>query len=364
MHGQELLVSLTLIIVLGVVTQWFAWRIKTPAILLLLMVGIIAGPITNIIDVEHTLGELLFPLVSLSVALILFEGGLSLRWGDLKDVGDVVRNIISIGAGITWILSTFAAHFLLDLDWQISFLLGAILVVTGPTVVLPLLNQIRPTRRASSVLRWEGIVIDPVGAVLAVLVFEEILASEADSGILNIAISIGLTLVIGIGIGWIGARFLTFAFSRFYAPDHLQNPITMLVVLGTFTLSNVIQAESGLLTATMMGIFMANQNDFDIDPITEFQENIQILLLSSLFILLAARLNLEDIEKLGVSVLVFVAALMFIVRPISVWVSSLGSDLNWREKLFISWLAPRGIVAAAVSSIFALDLIEKWLRRS
>jgi NhaP-type Na+/H+ or K+/H+ antiporter len=354
---EELLISLALVITLSVGAQWIAWRVSLPSILVLLAIGIIAGPITHALDTDELLGELLFPVVSLSVAIILFEGGLSLRLNDLREIGAVVWNLITIGVAITWVVGAVAARILLDLDWSLSLLIGSVLVVTGPTVVLPLLNQIRPSARVSSILRWEGIVIDPVGAVLAILVFEEILNGEGH--VLLVAWGLIKTVLIGGVFGFVGAQFLLSAFIRLRVPDSLQISTVLMTVIATFTISNVLQAESGLLTVTVLGVNLANQTRFDIRHIVEFKENLQVLLISSLFILLGARLDFDTFSQLGFNVVVFVIVMIVIARPVSVWVSTLRSGLTWREKLFISWMAPRGIVAASVASVFALGLADQ-----
>ncbi len=352
------LASLALIVVLGVIAQWTAWRFKLPSILLLLLFGITVGPITGIINTDELLGDLLFPFVSLSVSIILFEGGLSLRWQDVRHTRAVVRNLITIGVLITWIISAAAAYFILDFDVAISLLMGATIVVTGPTVIIPLLKQIRPVPRVSSILRWEGIIIDPVGAVLAVLVFEQILVGEIVPGISAAIISLIKTLLIGGVIGIGSGRLLIILFGRYWVPDTLQNPMTLAVVTGAFALSNTLQTESGLLTVTVMGIVMANQNRVDLRHIREFKETLQVLLISVLFIILAGRIQPEELKALGFAPLLFVAVIIFIERPLAVWISAVGSPLTWREKLFIAWMAPRGIVAASVASIFSLELAE------
>lgn len=360
MHN-DLLLNIALVLGLGMFAQWFAWKVRQPSIIFLLLFGLIVGPISIIIggehailDVEHFLGELLFPVVSASVGVILFEGGLSLRFRDLEGTGGVVGKLVSVGVVVTWIISAVAAHFLFGAGWEISMLLGATLVVTGPTVIIPLLKQIRPKGRVGSILRWEGIVIDPVGAILAVLVFDFIIGSNAG----EIALAIFLTLLVGLGIGWLAAQIMVELYRRYLVPDSLQNPITLGFVLAAFAISNMIQPESGLLTVTVMGIVMANQRRFDIHHIVEFKETLQVLLLSSLFILLSARMTPDDLLSIGVPTLIFVLIIIVVERPLAVLFSTWGSDLTWQERTFVSWMAPRGIVAASVASIFAIELTE------
>ena len=362
MHN-DLLVNIALVLGLGMFAQWVAWRLKQPSIIFLLIFGLIVGPVSAIfnegtafLDVEHFLGELLFPVVSASVGVILFEGGLSLRFRDLEGAGGVVSRLVSVGVGVTWVISGVAAHYLLGLGWEMSLLLGATLVVTGPTVIIPLLKQIRPQGRVGSILRWEGIVIDPVGAILAVLVFEEIIAGPQWFAL---AWALFVTIAVGLGIGWIAAQAMVEIYRRYWVPDSLQNPVTLGFVLAAFAFSNSIQPESGLLTVTVMGIAMANQRRFDINHIVEFKETLQVLLLSALFILLSARMRPEDLLQVGLPTFWFVVIIIFIERPFAAWLSTIGSDLNWRERIFIGWMAPRGIVAASVASIFAIELADR-----
>lgn len=357
---ERILLAIALIPVIGIAAQWLAWRIKLPSILLLLILGIVVGPIMGFINPDELLGDVLFPVISLAVAIILFEGGLSLRIKDLgNEVGKVVWRLILIGVPATWIITATMAHLLIGLDWPVALLLGSVLVVTGPTVIIPLLKQIRPSDRVSAILRWEGIIIDPIGAVLAVLVFEEIVAGGGNPG-LSVAIS-GLlrTILIGGVGGFLIARMMVEVFARYIVPDNLQNSVALVTVLGAFAISNTLQPESGLLTVTIMGITIANQNRYDPHALMEFKENLQVLLLSGLFILLGARLDLQALLDLGIpTILLFVGVVIFIERPLSVGLATMGSGLKRRERLFISWMAPRGIVAASVSSVFAIELEE------
>ncbi len=355
MHN-DLLATLALVTFLGIASQLIAWRVGVPSILLLLAIGIIAGPLTGWVNVNGLLGDLLFPIVSLSVAIILFEGGLSLRLGELRQDIQVVWRLILVGVPFTWLVTAASAYFILGLHVETALLLGAVLVVTGPTVIIPLLKQIRPAARVSSILRWEGIVIDPVGAVLAVLVFEEILVSSATDRITVFIATLIRTIIIGGVGGWLAAQFMIGLYNRYIVPYSLQNPATLMFVIVAFTLSNLLQAESGLVTVTVMGFFMANQNRVDLRHIIEFKENLQVLLISLLFILLAARLQVDALQIIGWEVVAFIAVIIFITRPLSVYLATIGSGFNWRERLFIGWMAPRGIVAAAVSSIFAVEL--------
>lgn len=357
MH-QDALIGLALIVVLGVCAQWLAWRLRLPSILLLLAAGFVAGPLSGRLDPDALFGDLLFPFVSISVAVILYEGGLTLRLADLPKVGSVVRNLVTVGAAVTFGLTGVAAHTVLRLDWSLSFLLGAVLTVTGPTVIVPLLRHVRPKGTLSAIIKWEGIIIDPIGALLALLVYEAIIIGTMREATRSAGVSIVLTVFAGGGLGVAAALLLAVLFSRHLVPDFLDNAVSLMLVVATFTLSNMVQPESGLLAVTVMGFVLANQRRVDIKHIIDFKENLRVLLISTLFILLSARLNLDRLGHISPAAIAFVGVLIFIVRPAAVWVSTLGSKLNFKERVFLSWMAPRGIVAAAVASIFALQLEE------
>ncbi|NJL55672.1 sodium:proton antiporter [bacterium] len=369
MH-DDLLIALTGIIGLAVIAHWIAWRLRSPSILVFLAFGFLVGPILHLIDIDHVLGELLFPIVSLSIAVILFEGGLTLRFADLRHIGGVVWRILSIGVILTWGLTTLLASLLLGFNFQLALLTGAILVVTGPTVIIPLLRQIRPSGRVASILRWEGIVIDPLGVVLAVLMFEVVSPVNPNGSIVTLLLGLISTSVIGMTLGYVTARLLIETLRHHQIPEYLENPFTLFLVLTSFTISNLLQTESGLLTVTVMGVVLANQDlslfgrwrlggskqPIHLERIIEFKETLQTLIVSSLFIMLSARLRFEDMALIGWGTVVFVLALLLIVRPLTIWLCTFGSPLSWQERAFISWMAPRGIVAAATASLFGLEL--------
>lgn len=360
------LLSLACILVFGIAAQWLAWRFNLPSILLMLIFGFLAGPVSGVINPDALMGNLLFPIVSLSVAIILFEGGLSLSLTELRPVRTVVFNLVTIGAVITWVLSAIAAYYILDLDYRLSLLFGAILVVTGPTVIIPLLIQIRPIGQVGSVIKWEGIVNDPVGAILAVLVFEALASGGFEEASFEVVSSLLITILIGISFALLGAVIIIGLLRYYLVPDYLHNPVALMVVLGFFAASDVFQAESGLLTVTIMGIVLANQPYVSIKHIVEFKENLRVLLISILFITLAARLKFEDFAAINMyAFAAFCLLLFFVIRPLAVAASTVNSDLSRNERIFLSWMAPRGIVAAAVASIFALELehvgyVEAW----
>ncbi len=355
---EQILVGLAGIAALGIGAQWLSWRLRLPAILLLLLVGFLAGPVAGLIDPDRLLGDLLLPVVSLSVAVILFEGGLSLDVAELREIGRVVRNLVSVGVLTTWVIAAMLAHLLLGFDFALSTLFGAILVVTGPTVIVPLLRHIRPDGRVGSAVKWEGIVNDPIGAILAVLVFEAMAAGGFEAGISVAAQGVLRAVATGGALGLAGAGAVVLLLRHYWIPDFLQNPVALTVVLVVFAASNQIQAESGLLAVTVMGTALASQKFVTVRHIVEFKENLRVLLISVLFIILAARLPLRDPAYTSGGSLLFLAALILLVRPLAVALSTWRSSFSWQERAFLGFIAPRGIVAAAVASVFALKLVE------
>lgn len=340
-----------ILVVVGLISitcQFVAYRVKLPAILFLLIAGIVVGPVTHTIDADSLFGELLFPIVSLSVAIILFEGALTLKLNDIGGHGAMVRNLCSIGVIITWLIVTPAAHYGLGLSWELAALLGAIVTVTGPTVIVPMLRSVRPSSKIANILRWEGIIIDPVGALFAVLVFEFILAQQ--DALQHTLFAFGLTLIIGFGIGAATGYILGIALRKNWIPYYLQNTAVLTLMLGSFAISNFFAHESGLLTVTIAGMILANMRNVNVDGILEFKETLSVLLISALFILLATRIEFSAIQSLGWGALVVIAVVMFVARPISVFISSFGADMTVKELAVLSWIAPRGIVAAAVSA--------------
>ena len=356
---ELLLLNIAEILLMAIGAQWLAWRIRIPSILILLFFGFMVGPVLDIISPDILNGELLFPIVSLSVGIILFEGGLTLRFKELPSITTVITRLVTSSALVTWVLASLAAIFVLNLSISIAILLGAIMIVTGPTVVGPMLRQIRPKGRIGTVLKWEGILIDPVGAITAVLVFEAIVASQTatvQETALEITRSISITVMVGGFMGMAAAALLTYLLTRRAIPDYLQNAVTLMFVAVAFAISNFLQSESGLITTTVMGIILANQTYTAVRHIEEFTENLQVMLIGSLFIVLSARVTIEELQLVGPAAFIFLLILIFVIRPISVYFATIGSELDWREWLFASVMAPRGIVAASVASIFAFEL--------
>lgn len=358
---ENLMLAIAVIGILGSLAQWAAWWLKLPSILLLLLLGIVLGkPVTGLIDPDLIFGDLLFPMVSLAVAVILFEGALTLNFSQIRGLESVVRRMVTIGMLVTWLVIAAATHFILDLSWQMSLLFGSLVVVTGPTVIVPMLRILKLNKKVANVLRWEGIVIDPLGALLAVLVFNFIISSQgAAAGLLDVALDFGWILLIGGVLGGLAGSVLGLVLRRHWLPDYLHNVFTLTLVFAVFALSDYLAHESGLLTVTVMGMWLANSKNTPIEDILNFKESLTILLISGLFIILAARLDLQEFLQIGwLSILIFLVV-QFVARPLKILLSTWGSDLTFKEKVVLSWIAPRGIVAAAVSALFALKLEQQ-----
>lgn len=340
------------VIVVGVLSQFVAYKLKIPSILLLLLVGFGLG---QIVKPDELIGrELLFAGVSLAVGIILFEGGLSLKFKELKKSGSGVFRLCSA----TWLLAwplTVGLAWLLGFDLRLAALIGAILVVTGPTVVGPILRSMRPNPRVSSMVKWEGIVVDPIGAILAVLVFQAVLAGNAQDAILAVIWGLFITLVTGFGVALFLGWGLEQLMKKHLVPDFLHGVVFLAVAVGSFVLSNKIQPESGLLTVTVLGVWLANRKGFPLNHVIEFKEHLRTLFIGALFLILAGRIGGEQLLAVLPQALLFLVGLVFVIRPVSVFGGLLGSGVNYREQTLLAALAPRGIVAAAVTSIFALE---------
>jgi len=357
--SEHTIVLLAGIAVLGGACQWLAWRLRLPAILFLLLSGIVVGPVLGWLNPDTLLGDLLFPFVSLAVSVILFEGSLTLKFAEIAGLEKVVRRFVTTGMLTTWVITTLATRWLAELSWGVATLFGAIMVVTGPTVIQPMLRTVRPTAKVASILRWEGIIIDPIGALLAVLVYEFLVSSSTGGPWVNTFMAffkvIGSGLIVGVGVGY----FLGEALRRDWLPHYLFNVAALASVMGAFAISNELAMESGLLAVTAMGIYLANRKGVPVEEILAFKESLSLLLITVLFIVLAARLDLDLLEQLGwVAVQVFLV-MQFFGRPLKVFFATRGSSLNWRERALLGWIAPRGIVAAAVVALFSIKLDQQ-----
>lgn len=353
---EQLILILVSIGMISLFCQWIAWRVKLPAILFLIICGLLLGPTLHWLQPQIVFGDLLSPLIALSVAVILFEGSLTLNFSEVNKVAKTVRNLISGGVIITWLLVTLFTHWIFHMPWPVAFLFGAILTISGPTVILPMLNAVRPKTDIMNIMRWEGILIDPIGALLAVLVFTYI--SQAQANIASTVLEIIEVLLIGGLSGAFAGWLLGTIFSKYWIPEYLHNIATLVFVSTAFAITNHIEDGAGLLTVTIMGIWLANMKHVNIEGILNFKASLSILLISALFILLAADITFEALGRVLLPSFLLYLAIQFIVRPISVGLCTFRSKLSLQEKCLISWISPRGIVCAAMAAIFSMQLTD------
>lgn len=355
---DSLVMDLMLVVLIGVGSQWVAWRTRMPAIVVMAIAGLLVGPIFGFINPQQSMGELYGPIITFAVAIILFEGSLNLDFKEIKGFGRPVARIVTFGAFIAWIAGSLAAHYIAGLSWEVAFIIGGLFIVTGPTVILPLLRQARLKPRAAAILKWEGIVVDPFGALLAVFAFEVIKFINDEVTVKTISLFV-VASAFAVFLGWGTSRVLGNAFEKGKVPEYLKAPVLFGLVLFVFVFSDAIMHETGLLAVTAMGMTMANMSLTTLQDIRHFKENISVLLISGIFVMLTASLNpIILIEILNPKVIAFVLAMLFIVRPFSIWVSTIGTELTVKEKTLIGWIAPRGIVALTVSGYLASILLE------
>jgi NhaP-type Na+/H+ or K+/H+ antiporter len=354
---DDILTGLGLVIVLAIACQLLAVRLRIPAIVLLLPAGFVAGAITDDVDPTALFGATFQPLVSLGVGLILFEAGLRLRFDELQaGTRAVVLRLISIGVLITLVGVTLAAKLIFGLDWGVAFVLGAILVVSGPTVVLPLLAFVRPSRLCRSVLKWEGTLIDPIGALLGVVAFTAVKAGAGGGKPFHPGeLAGGIAVGIAVGVLATGALWALLRALQRTAPRQAI-PAALMCVAAALVGADLIREDAGFVATTTMGIAMANQRRMDVSRILEFHGTIVSLLIGILFILISASVSPSQVSSVLPESLALIAVMVLLLRPLDVAVATWRSQLTWRERGFIAWMAPRGIVAAATASAFALEL--------
>lgn len=347
---------LALVGVLGIGSQWLAWRFNLPAIVLMSIAGIVAGPFLGLLKPEADFGEFLRPMISVAVAIILFEGGLSLNLKEISGVGRSVRRMVFPGVAIAWGLGALAAHYAAGLSWPVAILFAGLLVVTGPTVIIPLLRQANLSARPRTVLKWEGIINDPIGALLAVLVFEYLVSSTQGESLGEVLGLLAFACIVAVAIGVVIGMVVAYVFPRGYVPEFLKSPALFTAVLLCFGTAEAIEHETGLLAVTAMGIYLANARIASLPELRKFKENMTVILVSGIFVILCASLTMADFYSADWRMLAFVLVTLFLVRPISVFLSTIGTELHWKEKLLIGWVAPRGIVAVALTGLFAIRL--------
>ncbi len=365
------------IIILGILAQWVAWRFKIPAILPLILIGLLVGPISAeflTIDKSKYIepvwngtkglfpGDGLYYFVSLAISIILFEGGLTLKRNEIKNVGPVITKLITLGSAVTFFGAGALAHYIFGLGWELSFLFSGLIIVTGPTVITPILRNIPLKKDISAVLKWEGILIDPIGALVAVLVFEFI-SVGGGSGFTKTALTeFGKILLFGTSFGFTFAHALTFVINKKWIPHYLLNVVSLSTVLLVFVESEIFAHESGLLAVVVMGMVLGNGKLKNLKELLYFKESLSVLLISILFILLSANINMEDLMLLyNWKTAVLFLLIVFLIRPLAVFLSTYNSNLKLNEKLFISWVGPRGIVAAGIASLFGNKLLKQGI---
>ncbi|UOQ50186.1 sodium:proton antiporter [Gracilibacillus caseinilyticus] len=357
---DSLLLILMLVAVLGIGSQWLAWKFQLPAIVVMSIAGLLVGPVFGLMNPEEAFGDMYRPFISIAVAIILFEGSLNLNFKEVKGLGKPVFRIVTWGAFIAWILGSVAAHFVAGMSWAVAFVIGGIFIVTGPTVILPLLRQSKLKPTPAKILKWEGIIVDPFGALVAIFAFEFILFLSADGRDATSLFLFLLAALFAVVIGYIFGKVVAWMFESGHVPEFLKSPAVFVAVIACFIIADEVKHETGLLAVTAMGMTLANLGISSIKDMRHFKENISILLISTVFILLTSSLTTETLmDVFRPEIIGFVLLMLFVVRPLSVFLSTINSGLNLREKTLVGWIAPRGIVALTVASYFASILADE-----
>ncbi|MDO6585772.1 sodium:proton antiporter [Salipiger sp. 1_MG-2023] len=343
---------------LGVGSQWLAWRLRMPAIVLMLAAGLVAGPGLGVLSPSEQFGDLMQPMLAIAVAIILFEGGMTLNMRSLSDAAVGVRRLVFIGGPLGWAASSAALHWAAGLSWQSSAVFGGIMIVTGPTVIAPLLRQARLRKRPAALLQWEAIVNDPVGALAAVLAFEVVVVfangASAGAAIVEMLVGVGAATLFGVAAGWGLAK----AFRNALVPEYMKVPVLFALLLLVFAVSDAILHESGLLAVTVMGLWIANANLPSYVELRRFKEHATILLVSGVFILLAANMDRATLLAMDWRTLAFVASVILLARPLPVLAALAFSDIPWKERLLVAFTGPRGVVLVAVAGLFGDLLVQ------
>nr|WP_301334502.1 sodium:proton antiporter [Variovorax dokdonensis] len=345
---------LLVILCAGLASQWLAAQIRLPAIVVLIAVGLLLGPVSGLVNLSIAPEEM-SELIGLGVAIILFEGGMDLKLGEFKRVGRGVGRLTLLGPPLAWLFGSLAAHYVGGLSWPVAIVLGAILVVTGPTVILPLLRQAKLNKETAALLKWEGIVNDPIGVLLAVLAFQYF---TIGGGIAVTLKGLGLAIFAALLFGGLGGWLIGWIYKRGGAPEHLKAPVLMVLVLAAYWASNQVQHEAGLLTVTLMGLVIGNMELVERESLQHFKENLTVVLLSVLFIVIPGQLRPEQLFLIDWRIVGFVVVTLLVVRPLSIGLATLGAPMRAEDKKLLAWIAPRGIVAVATAGIFGPALVE------
>lgn len=349
---------IVLVSIAGVGAQWLAWRFHLPSVLLLALAGLVLGPVLGVLRPGEQLGPMLIPLVGLSVAIILFEGGMNLKFHELREAGAGVTRLATLCVLITWFLGSIAAHFVGALSWPVAVLFGAIIIVTGPTVIIPMLRQAKLQQRPASLLKWEGIINDPFGALLAVLTFEYFLYSGTGAAISQVLGGLAAALVAALVLGGGGGYLLGKLFIRDGVPEFLKAPVTLVLIILCYVLANEIQSEAGLLATTLLGMTLGNMRLRSIDELRRLKEYVSLLLVSGIFVILTADLDPHILARLDWRSAGLLVLVVFAIRPAAVMLSTVGLHMAWQDRMLLAWIAPRGVVAVTIAGVFATRMSE------
>ncbi len=355
---QFLMIQMASLGILAIACQWVAWKTRTPAIIYLLLSGFIFGAVFGWLQPKPLLGATLQPFIALAVALILFESSLQLRFREVRAMHGSLLRFVIIGALVGWLLLTLAAYYVAGLSLPVAATFGGLLVVTGPTVIIPILHHAKLKQRVGSMLKWEGIINDPVGVIFAVLAYEyfHFMGQSSDESGFFIHMAFILLLIVAgsVGAGIICSR----AFEKGYIPEYLKSPFLIACVLGMYTLCNLAMHESGLIAVTVFGITMANAGVASMEEVRRFKETVSVMLVSGVFLLLTANLDPAVLLELTFPGIAFILLVLLLVRPLTVLIASFGSGWSRQEKVLVGWIAPRGVVCAAVAGIMGPRLVE------
>ncbi|MEZ5814690.1 MAG: sodium:proton antiporter [Alphaproteobacteria bacterium] len=356
---SAILTQIAWIAFFSILAQWMGWKFKTPAIVFLLIGGFLAGPVLNVVRPEMLLGDLLNPVISLAVGIILFEGALSLNFKEIRHARASIRQIIIIGGPLAWLLTTLAGHYVAGLSFPVACTFGALLIVTGPTVIMPLLKNAHLKERPASILKWEGIINDPIGAVLAILCYEffrlnTIENMDLTGFVTGTILSIVMITFFGVLIAYAISRL----FNQDIIPEYLKPAFLLSAVLIYFVICNTIEHDFGLIGVTILGVALANMGMTSIEELKKFKETISIMLVSGVFIILTANIDPAILFAIDWRGFAFIALLLFVIRPLSIFASRIGTKMDLKEAVLTGWIAPRGIVCAAVAGVLGPYLVS------
>ncbi|MCT8160739.1 cation:proton antiporter [Pseudoruegeria sp. SHC-113] len=357
-EGLDPVSAIALVGAVGIGAQWLAWRLRVPGIVLMLLAGVLVGPVFGLLDPQRDIGPITDSVISIAVAVILFEGGLTLNFHTLKDAAKGVRRLVILGAPLGWLTSTLALRYGAGLSWEAATVFGGIMIVTGPTVIAPLLRQARLQRRPATLLQWEAIVNDPIGALAAVFAFGIVMVlNDSESlghGLWHFIYGTVFAGLAGFAAGWL----VSYSFRRGRVPEFMKVPALVAILLAVFAVTDLVMHESGLLAVTVMGVVIANANLPSYEELRRFKEHATILLVSGVFILLAADLDFSTLAGLDWRTAAFVAATVLLARPAAVLLALLGTNLPWKERILVAFTGPRGVVLVAVAGLFGVRLVD------